>query len=108
MEAYSLDDNGAGIQFCVFCYNVQPNIGINYSNGESWSLVEEATEPQRESPPPQQQSGTSYVLNTNTHKFHYPSCSSVSQMKDKNKEYYTGTRDEVISMGYEPCKRCNP
>lgn len=52
--------------------------------------------------------GTDYILNKNTHKFHYPSCSSVKQMKDKNKSYYTGTRDEVIAMGYDPCKRCNP
>lgn len=52
--------------------------------------------------------GTDYVLNTNTHKFHYPNCSSVKQMKDSNKSYYTGTRDEVISMGYDPCGRCNP
>lgn len=52
--------------------------------------------------------GTEYVLNTNTHKFHYPSCSSVSQMSEKNKQYYTGTRDEVIAMGYDPCGRCHP
>lgn len=49
-----------------------------------------------------------YVLNTNTHKFHKPGCKSVNQMKDKNKKYYTGTRDEVIGMGYDPCKNCNP
>ncbi len=52
--------------------------------------------------------GTDYILNKNTHKFHYPSCSSVKQMKDKNKAYYTGTREEVIAMGYDPCNRCNP
>lgn len=49
-----------------------------------------------------------YVLNTNTKKFHYPYCSSVGQMKDKNKAYYTGTRDEVIAMGYDPCGKCHP
>lgn len=49
-----------------------------------------------------------YVLNTNTHKFHYSSCSSVKQMKDKNKKVVTSTRDEVIAQGYDPCKRCNP
>ena len=54
------------------------------------------------------QAEMSYVLNTNTKKFHYPSCSSVSQMKDKNKAYYTGSRDDVISQGYDPCKNCNP
>lgn len=60
---------------------------------------------QQDTPAP---AGAQYVLNTNTHKFHYPSCSSVKQMSEKNKSYYTGTRDEVIDMGYEPCQRCNP
>ncbi len=52
--------------------------------------------------------GTAYVANTNTHKFHYPSCSSVSDMKAKNRWDVTITRDELIAMGYQPCKRCNP
>ena len=50
----------------------------------------------------------SYVLNTNTKKFHYPDCKSVSQMKEKNKWYYDGTRSEIISMGYSPCGNCHP
>lgn len=54
------------------------------------------------------QTVTTYVLNTNTHKFHYPSCSSVSQMKEKNKSIYTGSREDVVAQGYVPCKRCNP
>ena len=49
-----------------------------------------------------------YILNTNTKKFHYPACSSVDQMAEKNKQVYSGSRDEIITMGYEPCKRCNP
>ena len=51
---------------------------------------------------------TDYVLNKNTKKFHYTGCSSVKQMKDKNKKFYTGTREECISMGYDPCGRCKP
>ena len=53
-------------------------------------------------------SSHTYILNTNTKKFHYPSCSSVNKMAEKNKQEYTGSRDEVIAMGYEPCQRCNP
>lgn len=49
-----------------------------------------------------------YILNTNSKKFHYPSCPSVSKMKDKNKQAFTGSRDEVIAMGYDPCGQCNP
>ena len=51
---------------------------------------------------------STYILNTSTMKFHKPSCSSVDQMNEENKLTYTGTRTEVIAMGYEACKRCNP
>lgn len=50
----------------------------------------------------------SYILNTNTKKFHYPNCSSVDQMSDKNKQEVTSSRDEIIDQGYSPCGRCNP
>lgn len=49
-----------------------------------------------------------YIVNTHTHKFHYPSCSSVDTIKDSNKWEYTGTRQELIEMGYDPCGRCKP
>lgn len=35
IEAYSVEDNGSGICFCVYCYNVQPGIEIDYRTGES-------------------------------------------------------------------------
>ena len=37
MEAYSVEDNGEGISFCVFCYNVQPDITIDYKTGDNFS-----------------------------------------------------------------------
>ncbi|MCR5685704.1 MAG: MBL fold metallo-hydrolase [Lachnospiraceae bacterium] len=49
-----------------------------------------------------------YILNTNTNRFHYPGCKSVNSMKEKNKQIFTGTRDGVIAMGYNPCGNCNP
>ena len=52
--------------------------------------------------------GTDYIVNTNTGKFHYPSCSSVKKMKESNKMFFTGTRDELISQGYNPCGNCHP
>lgn len=130
MEAYSVEDAGEGISFCVFAYNVQPGIGIDYATGDNWaegsgtyqsteaSVAEETPAPQPETDTavqitpelsaPQETQQTTYVLNTNTMKFHYPTCSSVDDMKEKNKQIYTGSRDEVINMGYVPCKRCNP
>ena len=130
MEAYSVEDAGEGICFCVFAYNVQPGIGIDYATGDNWaessgtyqsteaSVAEETPAPQPETDTavqitpelsaPQETQQTNYVLNTNTMKFNYPTCSSVDDMKEKNKQIYTGSRDEVINMGYVPCKRCNP
>ena len=130
MEAYSVEDAGEGICFCVFAYNVQPGIGIDYATGDNWAegsgtyqstavpAAVETPAPQPEtdttvqtspeSSAPQESQGITYVLNTNTMKFHYPTCSSVDDMKEKNKQIYTGSREEVINMGYVPCKRCNP
>ncbi len=50
----------------------------------------------------------SYVLNTNTMKFHYPDCSSVGDIKPYNREDFSGTRDEAIARGFSPCGRCKP
>lgn len=49
-----------------------------------------------------------YVLNTNTGKFHYPECSSVSSIKAKNRSDTTMSYEEVLAAGYVPCKNCNP
>lgn len=57
---------------------------------------------------PQTTAQTTYILNTNTKKFHKPTCSSVDQMKESNKQAFTGTRDEAIARGYSPCGRCHP
>ena len=49
-----------------------------------------------------------YVLNTNTKKFHLPSCSSADDIKESNRQEYNGSREDLIAQGYDPCKRCNP
>ena len=36
MEAYSVEDDGQGVQFHVFVYNVEPGIGLDYATGNSW------------------------------------------------------------------------
>ncbi len=66
----------------------------------------EQTVPQTAARAPQ--AGTSYVLNTNSKKFHYPYCSSVNQMAAHNRQDVTWSREEVIAAGFVPCKNCNP
>lgn len=123
MEGYSVEDKGAGVSYCVFAYNVQPGIEIDYATGES-KLADGAQQEEQKtatvtptpSPEPEKQepatgseaSQADYILNTNTKKFHYPTCSSVNDMKEKNKQEFFGTRDETIALGYSPCGRCKP
>ncbi|HJG30270.1 MAG TPA: DNA/RNA non-specific endonuclease [Collinsella ihuae] len=103
LEALSIDDGGAGVSFNVFCYNVQPGIEIDYATGDS--RAQQQTQPASpEAPAPQ----VTYILNTNSRKFHYPDCHSVDQMAEHNKREVTDTRDSLIAQGYEPCGNCNP
>ena len=129
MMAESVEDGGEGVAFNVFCYNVQPGVVIDYGTGESM-LEEEATplpdvSGAEKAPATASDGGGEasekgatetdegkgvavYVLNTNSKKFHVPSCSSVDQMSPKNREDVEDTRENLIENGYDPCKRCNP
>lgn len=98
MEAKSVEDDGEGICFNVYVYNIQPGIEIDYATGESWTAASDDFTGEV----------ATYILNTNNKKFHYEDCSSVSNMKDKNKQEYVGTREDLIKQGYEPCGNCSP
>ncbi len=105
-----MEDDGEGILIHVYCYNVQPGITIDYATGESCLSGEEmaAESGSADSAEPEESVVGTYILNTNTMRFHLPDCSGVSQMSEANKEEYTGDRAELIAQGYVPCQQCNP
>lgn len=111
MEAYSVEDQGQGLMFNVYCYNVQPGIIIDYATGNS-ELSSDATPIQKQEVTVEASDVngevSDYVLNTNTRKFHYPSCKSVNDIKEKNKQLYHGTREDLINQGYDSCGNCKP
>lgn len=107
MEAESVEDNGDGILFNVYCFNAQPGIAIDYATGDSHkddSIVADASK----STTAAEANVQTYVLNTNTKKFHKESCNSAKSMDASNKKIYTGGRQEIIDMGYEACGVCKP
>ncbi|MGN1316064.1 MAG: DNA/RNA non-specific endonuclease [Acutalibacteraceae bacterium] len=119
IEAFSVEDNGEGICFNVYCYNVQPDIKIDYSTGESRytggtaqttkkpsTTVAQTTKKSVETTKKQNTVTDQYVLNTNTKKIHKTSCRYVNQMSEKNKQNYSGSLDELYSMGYTTCGVC--
>ena len=121
MEAYSIEDDGEGICFNIYCYNVQPGVKIDYSTGRSWSdgnnkettkkpvvvapvettkkVVEETKKPI---------SYNTYVYSSKSDKFHYPDCRYAKTIKAENYCEYTGDRQGMINKGYSPCKNCSP
>ena len=124
MEAYSVEDNGRGICFNVYCYNAQPGITINYADGSSSGPSMEQNTTKKSVTTKKSSitnapanttkkavsSNVTYILNTNpsSMKFHKPNCSSVSNMKEENKKEFYGTREEAIAAGYSPCGSCKP
>lgn len=73
--------------------------------------TEKPTEPPTEKPTEseiEQAAVFSYVINTNTGKFHKPSCRDVDKIKEENRWDYEGTRQSVVDMGYDPCGHCHP
>ncbi len=109
MEAYSVEDKGDGICFNVYIYNVQPQITIDYSTGNSW-LSTFITEPSKESEKGNEENEgeTTYILNTGTKKIHLPTCSSAINTKEENKKEYTGSIDDLLEQGYTACGICKP
>lgn len=100
MEGWSVEDNGEGICFNVYAYNVQPGINIDYATGLSSLSGEEI---QTQAPVEKD-----YVLNTKTKKFHNTWCGSVADMSEANKQEFHGYRSELIEDGYAACGSCNP
>ncbi len=105
MEAFSVEDEGEGICFNVYCYNNQPGVKIDYATGDNEAYDDDpALDYGNESTGEK----CDYVLNTNSKKIHLPDCSSAKSMSDKNREEYFGTKDELLNKGYSECSQCNP
>lgn len=112
MEAVSVEDEGEGIEFCIYVYNNQPGIVINYANGESalddGQTVFPEEDPESPEAPDTDTEKSTYVLNTSTMKFHTPECHYASSMSEANKEIYVGTAEDLLTAGYDDCGSCKP
>ena len=104
MEGLSVEDNGEGVTFCVYAYNVQPGVDIDYATGDNHASDSQSAGDASQADSAQ---GT-YVLNISSKKFHLPSCGGISDIKSSNRQDYTGPRQTLIDQGYQPCGRCKP
>lgn len=104
MEGYSVEDEGETIEFCMFAFNVQPGVEINYATGENWA----ATEAPPITEPDTDKSEQTYILNTNSKKFHKEDCSAVEKISENHKKPTSCDREELLDAGYTPCGICKP
>lgn len=109
IEAKSVEDNGGGILFNVYCYNVQPGVGINYENGDSWlDGTTGSTSSGSDSSAAENSAADSSNSEMMVHitatgkKYHRAGCRTL---KKSDTEV---TLDEAKSMGLSPCGICNP
>ena len=125
MEGYSVEDNGRGISFCIFAYNVQPGVlidyftGVNVASGETLPEIGQddrdengSTSSEGNSPEADQDDEPlgeiTYVLNTSSKKFHKPNCVHAKNLSSTNRLDTDESRDEIIAKGYSPCGTCKP
>lgn len=97
--------------YAISTYDIFADDDCTFSEQEKvveTTVTEAPRETKAETAQSTEKQGITYILNTNTKKFHYTYCSSVEQMSDNNKREYTGSREDIVSQGYSPCKRCNP
>lgn len=106
MEALSVEDDD--ICFCVFCYNVQPYIYLDYATGENRLASETPEEPTEE--PSHEGETPTYVLNTSSKKVHLPTCRYAASLSGSNRAEYYGTAEDFLQdyEGYTPCGTCKP
>lgn len=108
MEGLSVEDNGKDVQFCVFAYNNQPGIEIDYATGDSWRATEKPkieVENTDGIELPDDTDVYGYIGNIKTKKFHLPTCSKLP--KEDNQILFE-TRDEAILNEYDACGICKP
>ena len=110
MEGYSVEDEGEGVSFCIYAYNVQPGVEINYKNGTNRASDDDTPFPEDEETEEIPEGSPTYVLNIGSGKYHLPTCSGVATMKEENRRDYYGTKEELTTEypSYDPCGTCKP
>ncbi len=98
MEGYSVEDEGDGILFCIYAYNAQPGVTIDYATGQS--SLEGSALPTPDPAAPQ------FILNTSSKKIHMANCSQVDRIKDENKLEFSGNIANLLAEGYTKCQSC--
>ena len=110
IEAESVEDDGQGVYFNVYCYNVQPDIKINYATGDSKAQAvtsgdkaKKKNESSVKASDSTSDSGATKVwISATGHKYH-----SVNDCGNMNPDRATQvTEDEAINMGLGKCSRC--
>lgn len=106
MMAYSLEDQGKGISFNIYVYNVEPKITLDYATGNSTPSPDGSTQGYLGDKSNAAPEVKTYVLNTNSKKFHLPTCSALESTKEKNKRTVEASRTDLLSQGYSSCGNC--
>ena len=103
MEAKSVEDNGEGIEFNVFVYNVQPGITIDYVTGAS-ALASEEIHSEKSS---NNSSNKKTIIRGNSKSkiYHCPGQRDYENMSDSVYLINFNSEEEAIAAGYRKASR---
>lgn len=114
IEAKSVEDNGEGIEFNVFIYNVQPGITIDYATGDSAISGEEITKTESSTNSTtntdsnnSNSSNEKTVIrgNSNSKIYHCPGQRDYENMADSKFLVNFNSEEEAINAGYRKASR---
>lgn len=102
IEMQSVEDRGEGLTHCVFIYNVQPGVDINYSTGEN------RLEGSSDDSPGTVEITRNYIINTNSKKVHLDTCSTGKKLEGDHRVDFSGTLTELLEKypSYTQCGTC--
>ena len=103
MEAWSVEDEGEGICFHIFAYNVQPGIEIDYATGESW-LAEETLKEETDNVTAKEDE-IEIRGNSSSKIYHCPGQEGYEKMEGSSKLVIFHSEEEAIAAGYRKAKR---
>ncbi len=110
MEGWSVEDQGEGVAFCVYAYNAEPGVEIDYATGENWPAPSKDSGKSEDGPNSSISNegggeALTYIGNRNSQIFHRPTCANLPA--ESNRVYFD-SRAQAVAEGYTPCGGCKP
>ncbi len=105
IEGISVEDKGEDLKFCVYAFNVQPGVNINYFTGQNVPSGDPLPPTDTEEP-----EVFTYIINKKSKTVHLSTCGNAASIAPANREQFEGELELLLEeyVGYKGCGSCLP